>query len=87
MQPIPAHAADGPTRMRDTQGDFLLPPPAPDSRLPWRIDPVDLRRLDLYAVLTAAGIAPEPGDQEAVDQLSRLPGSVHEALHRWLAGR
>ncbi|MDQ8708382.1 hypothetical protein RCO28_38895 [Streptomyces sp. LHD-70] len=48
------------------------------------LDPRDLRRLELNAALTAAGIAPLPGDREAIDQLSALPHTVHEALHRWL---
>ncbi|MDI3405016.1 hypothetical protein QIS96_14465 [Streptomyces sp. B-S-A6] len=48
------------------------------------LDPRDLRRIELNAALTAAGIAPLPGDREAIDQLSALPHSVHEALHRWL---
>ncbi|MEV7794439.1 hypothetical protein [Streptomyces sp. NPDC087512] len=65
-------------------GDFLLQPPRPAERVPCRVDPVDLRRLDLLALLTAAGIAPCPGDRDAIDQLSKLPGSVHAALHRWL---
>ncbi|MFD5451743.1 hypothetical protein ACWDTR_16735 [Streptomyces sp. NPDC003470] len=78
-------AAD-PTRSRrpGTQGDFLLQPPDPAARVPCRIDPVDLRRLDLLALLTAAGIAPSAGDRAAIERLSELPGSVHVALHRWL---
>ncbi|MDF3301457.1 hypothetical protein P3H78_23100 [Streptomyces sp. K1PA1] len=68
---------------RAGDGD-LLPPPDPTHRIACRIDPRDLRRLDLYAALTAAGIAPWPGDREAVEQLSALPTSVHVALHRWL---
>ncbi|MEZ7002521.1 hypothetical protein [Streptomyces sp. AD55] len=68
----------------DTDGDFLLRPPHPVERVPCRIDPVDLRRLDLHALLTAAGIAPSPGDLEAIEQISRLPGNVHAALRRWL---
>ncbi|MFS4091574.1 hypothetical protein [Streptomyces sp. AF1A] len=65
-------------------GDSLLPPPNPAERIACRVDPRDLRRLDLYAVLTAAGIAPRPGDREAIEALSALSDSVHEALHRWL---
>lgn len=68
----------------DDQGDFLLQPPNPAERVPCRIDPADLRRLDLLARLTAAGIAPSAGDRAAVELLSELPGSVHAALHRWL---
>ncbi|MGX4695243.1 hypothetical protein [Streptomyces sp. JNUCC 63] len=65
--------------------DSLLPPPHPANRIACRIDPRDLRRLDLYAALTAAGTAPCPGDREAIEALSALPDSVHEALHRWLS--
>ncbi|MER5450000.1 hypothetical protein ABT052_26340 [Streptomyces sp. NPDC002766] len=64
--------------------DHLLPPPNPAHRLPRHIEPRDLRRLELHAVLTAAGIAPLPGDCEAIDQISALPAEVHQALHRWL---
>ncbi|MGV9249995.1 hypothetical protein [Streptomyces sp. NPDC003697] len=69
---------------RETHDDFLLPPPDPAQRIRCSIDPYDLRRLDLHAALTAAGIAPLPGDREAIEQLSALPDSVHRALHRWL---
>ncbi|MER7053553.1 MULTISPECIES: hypothetical protein [unclassified Streptomyces] len=58
--------------------------PTPPKRLPCRIDPVDLRRPDLLALLAAAGIAPSAGDRAAIEQLSELPGSVHTALRRWL---
>ncbi|MER6035659.1 MULTISPECIES: hypothetical protein [unclassified Streptomyces] len=64
--------------------DFLLAPPRSADRITCRVDPRDLRRLNLYAVLTAAGIAPWPGDREAIEELSALPDSVHEALHHWL---
>ncbi|MDI3387713.1 hypothetical protein QIS99_16120 [Streptomyces sp. B-S-A8] len=81
------HVADSTFRTWP-QDDFLLPPPNPAQRMePSRaavLDPRDLRRLELNAALTAAGIAPLPGDREAIDQLSALPHSVHEALHRWL---
>ncbi|MBD0421982.1 hypothetical protein AB0L35_06210 [Streptomyces sp. NPDC052309] len=86
MHTMTSPSAAGPTRSCDAQDDYLLQPPNPAERVPCRIDPVDLRRLDLHAILTAAGIAPSPGDHDAIDQLSRLPGSVHTALHRWLAG-
>ncbi|MEU6810162.1 hypothetical protein ABZ920_14435 [Streptomyces sp. NPDC046831] len=80
MTPLPdASAWD-----RGTGDDFLLAPPNPAQRISCSIDPYDLRRLDLHAALTAAGIAPLPGDREAIEQLSALPDSVHQALHRWL---
>ncbi|MGC9495925.1 hypothetical protein [Streptomyces sp. WG7] len=86
MHTMTAPTAADPARSlsHDTQGDFLLQPPDPAQRVPCRIDPVDLRRLDLLALLTAAGIAPSAGDRAAIAQLSELPGSVHAALHRWL---
>lgn len=65
--------------------DFLLAPPRSADRIACRLDPRDLRRLNLYAVLTAAGIAPWPGDREAIEELSVLPDRVHEALHHWLS--
>ncbi|MCF2434791.1 hypothetical protein LV779_08735 [Streptomyces thinghirensis] len=75
----------GALRSRDAQGDFLLQPPDPAARVPSRIDPVDLRRLDLLALLTAVRASrPPAGDRAAIAQLSELPGSVHTALHRWL---
>ncbi|MEU9070786.1 hypothetical protein AB0E06_32850 [Streptomyces sp. NPDC048109] len=80
----PTATAPTPARSRDTTGDFLLQPPNPAERVGCRVDPVDLRRLDLLALLTTAGIAPSAGDRAAIDQLSVLPGSVHTALHRWL---
>ncbi|MEU1711051.1 hypothetical protein ABZ478_38200, partial [Streptomyces sp. NPDC005706] len=43
--------------------DFLLAPPRSAGRIACRVDPRDLRRLNLYAVLTTAGIAPWPGDR------------------------
>ncbi|MDQ1042052.1 hypothetical protein [Streptomyces sp. V4I2] len=64
--------------------DYLLPPPNPAERLSVLIDPRDQRRLDLHAVLTAAGIPPRPGDREAIDQLSALPASINTTLQRWL---
>ncbi|MEU0224414.1 hypothetical protein ABZ177_08690 [Streptomyces sp. NPDC006284] len=86
MHTMTASTTTDPTRprSRDTQGDFLLQPPDPAQRVPCRIDPVDLRRLDLLALLTAAGIAPSAGDRAAIARLSELPGDVHAALHRWL---
>ncbi|WP_445530024.1 hypothetical protein [Streptomyces cyslabdanicus] len=74
-------------RVRDhaAEHDFLLAPPISATRIACRVDPRDLRRLDLLAALTVAGIAPWPGDREAIEVLSALPDSVHEALHRWFS--
>lgn len=84
MHTMTAPLAADLTRDYAAEDDFLLPPPNPVDRLPSRIAPRDLRRLDLHAALTAAGIAPSPGDREAIERLSDLPVNVHEALHRWL---
>ncbi|MFF8278537.1 hypothetical protein ACF05T_20885 [Streptomyces lateritius] len=73
-------------------GDYSLPAPAPEptpapsSRLPIRLAPADRRRLDLHAALTAAGIAPLPGDLHAINALCTLDDTTHIALQRWLGG-
>ncbi|WP_425840796.1 hypothetical protein [Streptomyces fractus] len=72
------------TYATDWADDWLLAPPNPAHRLPSRVDPKDMRRLELHAVLTASGIAPSPGDTEAIEQLSALPDAVHTTLRRWL---
>lgn len=66
------------------QDDYHLPPPNPARRQRIVLDPRDVRRLELNAALTAAGIAPCLGDRDAIERLSALPQGVHEALHRWL---
>ncbi|MFF3845658.1 hypothetical protein [Streptomyces sp. NPDC002328] len=71
-------------RQSPAHDDFLLPPPNPAQRLDLVLDPRDVRRLELHAALTAAGIAPMPGDLDVIDRLSALPEHVHIALHRWL---
>ncbi|RFU82254.1 hypothetical protein DY218_33810 [Streptomyces triticagri] len=60
--------------------------PDPAQRLEVRISPQDRRRLELHAVLTAAGIAPLPGDLEAIEALSRLDARVNAAVQRWITG-
>ncbi|GAA3399215.1 hypothetical protein [Streptomyces roseoviridis] len=70
--------------------DYLLPAPAPApapdpaSRLADPLDPADRRRLELHATLTAAGIAPLPGDLAAIEALCRLDDTTHVALRRWI---
>ncbi|MFI8522380.1 hypothetical protein ACIGEZ_31925 [Streptomyces sp. NPDC085481] len=66
-------------------GDSTLPAPAPSSRLPIRLEPADRRRLELHASLTAAGIAPLPGDLDAIEALCTLDDTTHIALRRWLS--
>lgn len=47
--------------------------------------PADRRRLELHAALTRAGIAPAPGDLQAVQALSALDDTVNDAVRRWIA--
>ncbi|MFC9290292.1 hypothetical protein [Streptomyces sp. NPDC057052] len=79
-----AHLTTTHSRPSWASEDFLLAPPAPARRFELPLDPRDVRRLELHAVLTTAGIAPMPGDREAIEQLSALPHSVQSTLHRWL---
>ncbi|MEU7033901.1 hypothetical protein [Streptomyces sp. NPDC046237] len=65
-------------------GDYVLPAPAPESRLSFPLPPADRRRLDLHAALTAAGIAPLPGDLGAIEALCALDDTIHDALLRWI---
>ncbi|MFD9034504.1 hypothetical protein ACFVZW_25705 [Streptomyces sp. NPDC059567] len=65
-------------------GDCLLPPPAPPGGLSASIDPADRRRLELHAALTTAGIAPLPGDLDAIEALSALDDTKLGALLRWI---
>ncbi|MFD0155054.1 hypothetical protein ACWGQ4_00515 [Streptomyces sp. NPDC055721] len=67
-------------------GDYPLPVPGPTSRLSIRLEPPDRRRLELHAALTTAGIAPLPGDLDAIEVLCRLDDTTHIALRRWLSG-
>ncbi|MFE0674798.1 hypothetical protein [Streptomyces sp. NPDC058867] len=79
--PEPASAALGGT---DGDGDYPLPAPDPASRLSIPLEPADRRRLELHAALTTAGIAPMPGDLDAIAVLCRLDDSTHAALQRWI---
>ncbi|WP_137988841.1 hypothetical protein [Streptomyces vilmorinianum] len=65
-------------------GDHPLPPPAPASRLSVPLEPADRRRLELHAALTTAGIAPLPGDLDAIEALCALDDFTHIALQRWI---
>lgn len=65
-------------------GADALPAPAPDSRLPFPLEPADRRRLELHAALTTAGIAPRPGDLDAIEALCALDDTTHLALQRWI---
>ncbi|MFC8981154.1 hypothetical protein ACFU3J_15475 [Streptomyces sp. NPDC057411] len=65
-------------------GDYPLPAPSPESRLVDLLGPADRRRLELHAALTTAGIAPLPGDLDAIDALCALDDTTHAALRRWI---
>ncbi|MCT4352183.1 hypothetical protein M5362_03435 [Streptomyces sp. Je 1-79] len=65
-------------------GDCPLPAPEPSSRLSIRLEPADRRRLELHAALTTAGIAPLPGDLDAIEALCTLDDTTHSTLRRWL---
>ncbi|MEU6950059.1 hypothetical protein ABZ957_33270 [Streptomyces sp. NPDC046316] len=67
-------------------GDYPLPAPEPSSRLSTRLKPADRRRLELHAALVTAGIAPLPGDLDAIETLCTLDDTTHIALRRWLSG-
>ncbi|MFD3531668.1 hypothetical protein [Streptomyces sp. NPDC058661] len=66
-------------------GNHPLPDAAPPTRLPDRLEPTDRRRLELHAALTTAGIAPLPGDLDAIEALCALDDTTHTALRRWLS--
>ncbi|MEV0449123.1 hypothetical protein [Streptomyces sp. NPDC050600] len=64
--------------------DSPLPAPTPGTRLYPPLEPADRRRLELHAALTTAGIAPRPGDLDAIEALCRLDDTTHAALQRWI---
>ncbi|MET9736316.1 hypothetical protein ABZZ79_38560 [Streptomyces sp. NPDC006458] len=68
----------------DGGSDFLLPPPDPAQRLNIPVSPADQRRLDLHAALTVRGIAPRPGDQDAITAISSLGDAVTDSVLRWV---
>ncbi|MFF0203930.1 hypothetical protein [Streptomyces sp. NPDC005017] len=82
----PGHPADGDTLglVGYDGGDFLLPPPDPAQRLNLPVSPADQRRLDLHAALTVRGIAPRPGDQDAIAAISSLGDTVTDSVLRWV---
>ncbi|WP_329274779.1 hypothetical protein [Streptomyces sp. NBC_00691] len=58
--------------------------PVASGGLSGRLRPADRRRLELHAALTAAGVAPLPGDLDAIEVLCALDETTHSALRRWL---
>lgn len=72
------------TRVVMEFGDYLLPAPEQARRPSDPLVPADRRRLELHATLTAAGIAPLPGDLDAIEALCALDDTTHVALRRWI---
>ncbi|MFD7966366.1 hypothetical protein ACFV5J_36835 [Streptomyces zaomyceticus] len=64
--------------------DHLEPEPAPSNSPSTQLEAADRRRLELHAALTTAGVAPLPGDLDAIEALSLLDDTTHRALRRWL---
>ncbi len=62
----------------------FLPVPGLRRRLPFTLSAADKRRLDLHAALTTTGIAPLPGDLEAIYVLSMLDDTTISAVLRWI---
>ncbi|MFI1655000.1 hypothetical protein ACH4ZU_08780 [Streptomyces sp. NPDC020472] len=70
---------------RVESGDCLLSASEPTGRPSAPLKPVDRRRLELQATLTTAGIAPLPGDLDAIEALCQLTDTTHAALRRWIS--
>lgn len=64
--------------------DDLLPPPDPKRRLPIPLAAHDKRRLELHVALTTAGVAPLPGDLDAIKILCGLDDGTVETVLRWI---
>ncbi|MFE0650978.1 hypothetical protein ACFVZH_20555 [Streptomyces sp. NPDC059534] len=65
-------------------GDRPLPLPEPVGRRSAPLRATDRRRLELHAALTTAGVAPLPGDLDAIEALCELDRTTHTALLRWI---
>ncbi|MFD5099275.1 hypothetical protein [Streptomyces albidochromogenes] len=74
----PAPVAD------DGADDYALLARRPERRPSFALAATDRRRLDLHAALTTTGVAPLPGDLEAIDVLSRLDDSTVRSVLRWI---
>ncbi|NBM18354.1 hypothetical protein GUY61_22650 [Streptomyces sp. GC420] len=71
-------------RGRRDDDDYFLPPPNPGQRTPYTLPDSDRRRLDLHVALTVAGLAPQPGDLDAIDTLCALDGVIVSTVQRWI---
>ncbi|MCX4511097.1 MULTISPECIES: hypothetical protein [Streptomyces] len=67
--------------MRDE--DDLLPPEQ-EERLPIPLAAHDRRRLDLHSALTTTGVAPRPGDLDAINILCALDDRTVATVLRWI---
>ncbi|RNL70073.1 hypothetical protein [Streptomyces sp. I6] len=61
-----------------------LRPPVAEQRLSIPIAAHDRRRLDLHSALTASGVAPLPGDLDAINVLSTLDDRTVESILHWI---
>ncbi|MFI8963045.1 hypothetical protein ACIGO8_13070 [Streptomyces sp. NPDC053493] len=78
--------SEGASTVCGEAGDyFQSAPTAPASRLSALLEPADRRRLELHAALTTAGIAPLPGDLDAIETLCTLDDATHAVLRRWIS--
>ncbi len=66
-------------------GDYALSAPDPAERLDFSLTPTDSRRLALHATLTTAGIAPLPGDLDAISALCALNDTTVSTVVRWIS--
>ncbi|MET7622414.1 hypothetical protein [Streptomyces sp. NPDC005408] len=70
----------------DAAGDYFLPAPDPMQRLPYTLPAPDMHRLNLHAALTTTGIAPLPGDLDAINVLCTLDDATLTTVLRWITG-
>ncbi|GGX14498.1 hypothetical protein [Streptomyces chryseus] len=68
----------------DDADDYALLAPRAERRPSFTLAATDRRRLDLHAALTTTGVAPLPGDLEAIDALSRLDDTTVRSVLRWI---
>ncbi|TQK42680.1 hypothetical protein FBY35_4108 [Streptomyces sp. SLBN-118] len=71
----------------DAARDHVLPSPDPVQRFPYVLPASDRHRLDLHAALTTKGIAPRPGDLDAISALCTLDDDTLTTVVRWITGR
>ncbi|MFJ2476612.1 hypothetical protein ACIOWI_27180 [Streptomyces sp. NPDC087659] len=69
-------------RWRATKPNSCRPQPA--QRLSIPLAAHDRRRLDLHSALTANGVAPLPGDLDAINILSALDDRTVETILHWI---